>query len=54
MNIDETTDLLARAGYALSSSDMRDVIVRFFIERGMYDMTEIEIAWDEYGAESFV
>ena len=54
LNIDETIDLLARAGYALSTSDMRDVIVRFFIEREMYEMTEIEIALDEYGAESFV
>lgn len=54
LNIDETTDLLARAGYALSTSDMRDVIIRFFIENEMYEMTEIEIALDEYGAESFV
>ena len=38
LNLDETKDLLARAGYALSPCDMRDVIFSYFIENEIYDM----------------
>lgn len=38
---DETDDLLARAGYALSSAVMFDVIVSYFIAAGKYDVFEI-------------
>ena len=49
LNLDETRDLLARAGYALSPSDMRDVIFSFFIENEFYDIIEIDIQLEEYG-----
>ena len=32
LNLDDTKDLLSRAGYALSPCDMTDVIFSFFIE----------------------
>lgn len=49
LNLDESKDLLARAGYALSSCDKRDVIFSFFIEEEIYDMYEIDIALESYG-----
>lgn len=49
LNIDEAKDLLARAGYALSPSDMTDVIFAFFIEKEIYDMIELDIKLEEHG-----
>ncbi len=49
LNIDETVDLLARAEYALSPGNKGDLIVRFFIERGIYDIMSVNFALDEYG-----
>lgn len=41
LSLAETDDLLERAGYALSHSQMFDVIVEFFIASGRYDIFEI-------------
>ncbi len=49
LNLDETKDLLARAGYALSPCDMRDIIFSYFIENKIYDMIELDIQLEEYG-----
>lgn len=38
LNINETNKLLACAGLMLSDSSIQDLIVRFFIERGEYDL----------------
>ena len=54
LNLDETKDLLARAGYALSPCDKRDIIFSFFIEREMFDMIEIDIALEEHGLPCFI
>lgn len=54
LNIDEAKDLLARAGYALSPCDKRDIIFSFFIEREIYDMIEIDIALEERGLPCFI
>lgn len=54
LNLDETKDLLARAGYALSPCDKRDIIFSFFIEQGIYDMFDIDIALEEYGLPCFI
>ena len=54
LNLDETIDLLARAGYALSPCDKRDVIFKYFIEREIYDAMEIEITLEENGVEGFM
>ena len=41
LTLEETDDLLGRAGYALSHSQKFDVIVGFFIVSGKYDIFEI-------------
>lgn len=41
LTLEETNDLLERAGYTLSHSQLFDVIVEFFIVRSKYDIFEI-------------
>ena len=54
LSLDETKDLLARAGYALSPCDKRDIIFSFFIEHHVFDMIEIDIALEEHGLPCFI
>lgn len=49
LNIDQTRDLLARAGYALSPCDKTDIIFSYFIENHIYDMIELDIQLEEHG-----
>ena len=49
LNMDETRDLLARAGYALSPCDKTDIIFSYFIEHQIYDMIELDIQLEEHG-----
>jgi len=41
LSVDEATDLLRKAGYTFSDSYKQDIIVRYFLERGEYDMFTI-------------
>ncbi|MBO4902066.1 MAG: macro domain-containing protein [Lachnospiraceae bacterium] len=52
LNLDETKDLLSRAGFAFSPCSRQDLIVQYFIEREAYDIHEINIALFEHGEES--
>jgi len=44
LNLDETKDLLGRAGYALSPSSRFDLIIKYFIEQEVYDTYTINLA----------
>lgn len=54
LNLDESRDLLARAGYALSPSDKTDIIFSYFIENEIYDMIELDIQLEEHGLECII
>ena len=41
LNLEETKDLIGRAGYALTNSSKFDLIVRYAIEHGKYNLVEI-------------
>lgn len=51
LNLDDTRDLLSRAGLALSPCSKQDIIVQYFIEREAYDIYEINIALFEHGEQ---
>ena len=52
LNLDETKDLLSRAGYALSPGNKFDIIVKYCIEKGEYNIVKINILLYEYGEET--
>ncbi|MBQ2445553.1 MAG: hypothetical protein II272_03840 [Oscillospiraceae bacterium] len=41
LSLPEATDLLRRAGFALSHSNKRDVIIEYFFRQGIYDLYTI-------------
>ena len=41
LSLEETNDLIGRAGYTLSHSSKSDIIVEYFIKEGIYDVDEL-------------
>ena len=48
LNLEDTRDLIGRAGYALTNSSTFDLIIQYFIERKQYNVVEINIALYEF------
>lgn len=48
LSLDDTKDLIGRAGYALTNSSKFDLIIRYFIEQSNYNVVEINIALYEF------
>lgn len=52
LSLAETKDFLQRAGYSLSPSQTRDVIISYFLLAKNYDIYEINAALEEFGEET--
>ncbi len=48
LDLEQTKDLIGRAGYALTNSSKFDVIIMYFITRGNYDMFDINMTLFEF------
>ena len=54
LTVPETRDLLARAGFALSGSSKMDLIVQYYLQRGVYDILTINEALYAYDQQLLV
>lgn len=52
LNLKETADLIGRAGYVLSSSIKRDLIVQCYIEAKVYNIMAVNESLVKYGVET--
>ena len=48
LNVEETNDLIGRAGFTLSNSSKFDLIVRYFIEQRNFNVVQINMVLFEY------
>lgn len=54
LNLDDTKDLLLRAGYAISPSVLEDRIWEYYIENEHFDIIDISDALEKYGLKPIV
>lgn len=48
LSLEQTKELIGKAGFALTNSSKQDLIVKYFIEQGNYNIIEINIALYEF------
>ena len=53
LNIDDSLDLLKKAGYSLSNSIKRDLVVKYFIENRIYNIDELNLVLEELELKLF-
>ena len=54
LSLDDTRDLLSRAGYAISESILEDRIWEFYIENEHFDIFDISDSLEKYGLNPIV
>jgi len=52
LNLEQAADMLSRAGYTLSHSNKRDVIIEYFIREGIYNMNDINSVLFQLGQKT--
>ena len=48
LDLEQTKDLIGRAGYTLTNSSVFDLIIQYYIERKSYNVVEINITLYEF------
>lgn len=48
LNLQETEELLAKAGYTLSDTNRRDIIIKYFFEHQIYDFDDLNYTLDQF------
>ena len=54
LNLDDTLDLIGKAGYTLSASIKRDLVIKYFIENEEYDIGTIDCVLEELKLKQFL
>lgn len=49
LSVDEARSLLCKAGFTLSHSSKRDLIIELFLAKGLYDMEKLNIVLSQMG-----
>ena len=52
LSYEDMTDLLARAGIALSPSSRFDIIIQYFVMKKIYDVSDINLALFKHGQQT--